>query len=194
MNLANFITMTRLILSLLCFYFAVQPSLFLKFIALALYLIAGTGDILDGYVARRFGLITPFGKIMDPIADKIQTLPPFLYYAATGMILPILVWIMILREVGVTLLRLKAMKRGVVLAAEKSGKIKTFFQHFFVVWTFCFLITIYSQSLTPHVESTLMHVTTGLFYIAFLMTIISGISFLRGNHTVIYGLWRSHKS
>lgn len=100
--------------------------------ALILFIIAALTDWADGYVARRFKMITDFGKLMDALADKVLMVGMFVILVAIPYWLPrwslFLVLIIIGREFLITGLRLVAASRGVVLAAENGGKIKTVFQ------------------------------------------------------------------
>lgn len=94
--------------------------------ALAAYIIACLSDFADGYVARHYNQITDFGKFMDPLADKMLVLATMCYLVEVGLMPGWLVAIVLLREFGVSGLRLLAVEQGIVIAAAWSGKIKTF--------------------------------------------------------------------
>lgn len=96
--------------------------------ATVLFVLASVTDFFDGYLARKYHLITSFGKIMDPIADKFLILSAFAMFAFEGMFLWWMFWVIAVREISVTLFRFWAMSKGKVLAAEKSGKLKTVLQ------------------------------------------------------------------
>ena len=97
-------------------------------IAYTIGIVAGFTDFLDGYLARRFDLITDFGKLMDPLADKIFTVSGFVILSARGIV-PAWVTILILtREFAVTGLRAMAANKGEVMAASGMGKFKTTLQ------------------------------------------------------------------
>lgn len=108
-----------------CFYL---PFEFNMYIAAAMFLIAYITDAVDGHIARKYGLITDFGKLMDPIADKLLSASAFIMLAATGYINPIAVIIILSREFFINGIRLVCADKGVVIAASKWGKLKTISQ------------------------------------------------------------------
>src|SRR3954464_8211748 len=97
-------------------------------IALALFVAAGISDFLDGQIARRRNLITNFGILMDPLADKIMVCSAFISFVGLNWIAAWMVVIVVARELAITGLRLLAASRNVVLAAEAFGKHKTISQ------------------------------------------------------------------
>lgn len=132
LNLPNLLSLSRV-----AFLFVIAGLLFLPVkgagvSALALFLVAAITDWADGYVARKYKLITDFGKLMDALADKVLMVGMFVVLLALPGFLPwwsvFLVLVIIGREFLITGLRLVAASRGVVLAAERGGKIKTVFQ------------------------------------------------------------------
>jgi len=128
MNLPNQLTVGRLVLSV---FFVASLSVAFPFnhtLALALFLVATLTDYLDGVIARRHGLITDFGKLMDPLADKILTAAAFICLLPAQALPGWVVIIIIAREFLITGLRLLAGAKGVILPAEKLGKHKTAWQ------------------------------------------------------------------
>lgn len=132
-NLPNAITISRLVLT---FVFVVALTLdvvpFWRVAALVLFVIAALSDWLDGYLARKMGLVTALGKLLDPLADKILVCAAYVYLTSLGLC-P--VWVtaaIIAREFLVTGLRQIAIESGTVIAADRLGKWKTAFQ-----LTFC---------------------------------------------------------
>ena len=128
MNLPNQLTVSRFILTII---FLV--ALFTEFplnttVALLLFGVAGITDGLDGVIARRRKLITNFGKLMDPLADKILTCSAFIAFVGEGWIDAWMVVLIVARELAITGLRLLAASKNVVLAAEGWGKHKTISQ------------------------------------------------------------------
>lgn len=93
--------------------------------ALAVYIIACISDFVDGKIARKYNQITDFGKFMDPLADKMLVLAAMCYFVEVGLIPGWVVAVVLLREFGVSGLRLLAVEQGIVIAAAWSGKIKT---------------------------------------------------------------------
>ena len=128
MNLPNKLTVSRFALTalFLAVIFARFPGN--ETVALALFAAAGITDALDGRIARSRGLITNFGILMDPLADKILTCSAFIAFVELRQIEAWMVVIIVGRELAITGLRLLAASRNVVLAAEGFGKHKTISQ------------------------------------------------------------------
>ena len=100
----------------------------MKLIALILFLIAALTDLADGYYARKYGIITGFGKFMDPLADKILVSSALISFIALDYGSPLPVILIVGREFSITGLRLLAAYRGVVIPPTLGAKIKTFLQ------------------------------------------------------------------
>ncbi len=131
-NLPNSITLSRLILTALFVAGTAFASAAGHWIALVSFVIAAISDFLDGWLARKLGLVTAMGKLLDPLADKILVCSAFVYLSAQGYC-PVWVTVVILaREFLVTGLRQIAMEAGHVMAADRLGKWKTGLQ-----LTFC---------------------------------------------------------
>ncbi len=132
MNLPNAITLSRLGLTAVFVIAAGLPGEAAAATALAAFSVAAASDWLDGYLARRLGLVTPLGKLLDPLADKILVCSAFVVLSVAGHA-PVWVTALIIgREFLVTGLRQIAIEAGQVLAADRLGKWKTTFQ-----LTFC---------------------------------------------------------
>ena len=124
MNLANKITIARIVLTFVFIYIFPKGFIF-KVAGFFVFSLAAVSDLLDGWVAKHKNQITDFGKILDPIADKILVLSAFLIFLQMQLIDAWMVIVIISRELGITGLRLFALSKGKVLAAEKAGKHKT---------------------------------------------------------------------
>jgi CDP-diacylglycerol--glycerol-3-phosphate 3-phosphatidyltransferase len=145
-TLPNIITVARIALCPVIFWLAISPGAPARFGAFVLFVVAGLSDVWDGYLARRYDLITDIGKLLDPIADKlllVVTFVPFYMVSHRGTELDLMpwpfgqmpMWVMVVilgRELFITLFRQYAVRRGVVIAAGKSGKFKALFQSLFV--------------------------------------------------------------
>lgn len=148
LNLPNAITLGRIVLAALVAPLVLYESFGVRLAAFIIFLVAAFSDLWDGHLARSRNLITDFGKLMDPLADKLLlacTFVPF-YILSHGMepetpfpwfgepaVLPW--WILAIifgRELFITFFRGFAAKRGVVLAAGKAGKLKAVFQNIFI--------------------------------------------------------------
>ena len=119
---ASKITMLRMILIPV---FLIFLYLGMRYWALAVFIIASASDAVDGYIARHYNQVTNFGKFMDPLADKVLVITAMCYYIEDHQMAAWVVAIVIFREFAVSGLRLIAVEQGRVIAAAKSGKIKT---------------------------------------------------------------------
>jgi CDP-diacylglycerol--glycerol-3-phosphate 3-phosphatidyltransferase len=127
-NLPNAITFSRLVLTVAFVIVVSWKSATHYGIGLALFSIAAASDFLDGWLARRMGLVTPLGKLMDPLVDKILVCSAFVFFTAKDLC-PVWITALIMgREFLVTGLRQVAVEAGEVLAADNLGKWKTGFQ------------------------------------------------------------------
>ncbi len=125
MNTANKLTMLRVILIpvfLLVLYLDFNGS---NYVAAIVFAVASLTDFVDGQIARRRGMVTDFGKFMDPLADKVLVIAALLWFAERGLMPAWAVLIVIVREFAVTALRLVASDKALVIAAGPSGKVKT---------------------------------------------------------------------
>jgi len=147
-NVPNAITFSRLVLTGIFVAGASFNSAIGHWIALVSFVIAAISDFLDGYLARRMNLVTPMGKLMDPLADKVLVCSAFVYLSTSPQVFcPVWVTVLILaREFLVTGLRQIAVEAGQVLAADRLGKWKTGMQ-----LTFCItcLVWFAVQPLNP---------------------------------------------
>ncbi len=127
-NLPNAITFSRLIMTAAFVVAVSQRNLTGYGAGLVLFIVAAASDWLDGYLARKMGLVTPLGKLMDPLADKILVSAAFVFFTEQKLC-PVWVTALIIgREFLVTGLRQIAIESGHVLAADRLGKWKTTFQ------------------------------------------------------------------
>ncbi|MFO7563354.1 MAG: CDP-diacylglycerol--glycerol-3-phosphate 3-phosphatidyltransferase [Enhygromyxa sp.] len=137
LNLPNLITLGRIFMIPPILMLIDKTDPFKGFLAMALFLIAGALDLLDGWLARRRGLETFFGKFADPLADKILVMALLVFLAAEGRMPPWLVVVLLGREFYISGLRTLAINEGVEIAAGAGGKAKTSFQ---VIGIACVLI------------------------------------------------------
>jgi len=128
MNLPNKLTFARFLLTVAFLGVMFSQARFHQTIALVLFIGGGISDFLDGHLARRHKLITNFGILMDPLADKIMVCSAFIAFVGVGWMPAWMVVIVVARELAITGLRLLAASKQVVLAAEGYGKHKTISQ------------------------------------------------------------------
>jgi CDP-diacylglycerol--glycerol-3-phosphate 3-phosphatidyltransferase len=194
MNLPNKLTVARLLLTGVFVAALSVDAPYARTAALLLFSIAAITDFLDGYLARKHNLITDFGKLMDPLADKVLMASGFVMLCSqesTRTLFPAWVVIAILtREFMVTGLRLVAAAEGKVLAAEKLGKHKTIWQIITVIY---FLLYLASED--PGLQwlallfkiNILSPATLGLALIAItlILTVWSGLGYLWKNRSLL---------
>lgn len=188
-NLPNRITITRILLM------PVFIALFLvsfpgsKFVALGIFLIAAISDALDGYIARKYSLVTDLGKFLDPIADKLlATTGLIMLITGANPIIPmpygiIVMFVMILRDYEVTGLRQIGQLKGRIIAADKVAKIKANFLYFTLVYG---LLISALREIT--INADFMKYFTLVFYffvgITTCLIALSGIVYLANNISV----------
>ena len=128
MNLPNKLTISRFVLTIAFLAVMFSKVRGHETIALALFIAGGVTDFLDGQIARRHKLITNFGILMDPLADKILVCSAFIAFVGLNWVPAWMVVVVVARELAITGLRLLAASKNVVLAAEGYGKHKTISQ------------------------------------------------------------------
>lgn len=174
MNLPNKLTIVRVILIIpFCFFlmtdYVGEAS---NWIALGIFIVASLTDLLDGYIARKYELVTNFGKFMDPLADKLLVSAAMIALIELSRISSWVVIIIISREFIISGFRLIASDNGRVLAASYIGKFKTTFQMLMV----CLMIA--------NIEQIAL-VTQITMWIAIVLTIISLIDYVWKNKDVM---------
>lgn len=128
MNLPNQLSVFRIVLVPVIIVLLEIPNEFTRFLALIIFIIASFTDFLDGYIARKFNMVTKLGQLIDPLADKILTLAVFVELTALGEIPAWVVILILSRELTISIFRAIAASSGVVIAAGWTGKLKTVFQ------------------------------------------------------------------
>ena len=135
MNLPNKLTTFRVILIPFFVFFMLAPNMtgINHYIAAAIFIVASLTDLLDGKIARKYNLVTNFGKFMDPLADKLLVCSAMICLIQTGQLAAWIVVVIIAREFIISGFRLIASDNGVVIAASYWGKFKTTFQMLMVI-------------------------------------------------------------
>ncbi len=189
MNLPNKLTISRILLTFVYMFFLFKSGILSKYIALFIFIIASLTDLYDGRIARKKNLITNFGKIMDPIADKVLILASFLAFVELKIVPAWMVAIIIWRELTITSLRLFAASRSIILAAEREGKHKTVSQFIAIISILVYLIlrdTFLKFGLwNISSERILSIIIYSSMVIVMVLTIYSGINFFWKNRKVI---------
>ncbi len=182
MNLPNILTLSRIAFAGIMVGLLNQNALWANIAAVIVFAVASITDFYDGYLAKRMGLVSDFGKIMDPIADKVLILAVFAVMANIGMVQWWMVIVIALREVIVTASRLDAMRKGQVLAAEKAGKIKTVVQIVAISLILLYLVaeqSSISASWFYAYQKLWQGVINALMLASVLITVVSGASYFR---------------
>ena len=139
LNLPNQLTVFRMLMVpifIACFYLHPLISWW-NWLAAAVFFIADITDVIDGYIARKHGLVTNFGKLMDPMADKILSGAAMIMLTAFGMLSPIATILTISREFVISGFRMVYAQKNVIIAAGKLGKLKTMTQFIGVTLMLC---------------------------------------------------------
>lgn len=181
MNLPNKLTMFRVILIpffLVAFMVPGIPAG--KWIAVSIFAIASLTDLLDGKIARKYNLVTDFGKFMDPLADKLLVCSAMIALIELGRIPAWVVIVIIAREFIISGFRLVASDNGVVIAASYWGKIKTTVQMIMVIVLIVNLRENFSAA-----EMWIGICEQVLIYASLLLTVISLIDYLVKNRSVL---------
>lgn len=175
MNLPNKLTVLRIILT--PFYLAAMLIEFPYhyFVAVAIFVIASLTDMLDGKIARKRNMITNFGKLCDPLADKMLTTAALLAFMDLGLCNIWIVMVILTREFLVTSFRLVASSQGVVIAAGIWGKLKTVSQMVFSILIMLAVPFVEMFVLNFEVFSLVSNVLLGITAI---LTVVSGIKYI----------------
>ena len=176
MNLPNKLTILRVILVPVFLMFQLLNPIpgYSKWFALGIFIIASLTDLLDGKIARKYNLVTNFGKFMDPLADKLLVCSALICFAYQGTLSPWVVILIIAREFIISGFRLIAADNGVVIAASYWGKFKTAFQ---ILMT-CLLIADFAA--TP-----LVILTQISKWVALVLTVVSLVDYVIKNYKVL---------
>lgn len=173
MNLPNKLTMFRVVLiPFFVVFMLVNITTVDKWIALAIFIIASLTDLLDGKIARKYNLVTNFGKFMDPLADKLLVCSALICLVALNKIPAWIVIIIIAREFIISGFRLIASDNGVVIAASYWGKFKTTFQMVMI----CLMIADISA---------INLLTEIVMWVALILTVVSLVDYLVKNKDVM---------
>lgn len=189
MNLPNKLTLLRMIMVpfFVAFMLLSDTTESFKWIALVLFIVASLTDMLDGKIARKYNLVTNFGKFMDPLADKLLVCSALIGLTELGMIPAWMTIIIIAREFIISGFRLIAAEQGIVIAAGMWGKLKTVCQMVMI----CVMLVVVNTSgfmtngATNTVYTVILTVGNVLLWISVVLTIISLIDYLMNNKDVM---------
>ena len=167
-NLPNTITLLRISVVPFLFFLLASPGEFWSMIIAILFVIASVTDFLDGYIARKYQMITTMGKFLDPIADKIIVNTAMILMIPIGRIPAWIVAVTIVRDLIVDVIRSIASSEGIYIQASILGKQKTLAQ---IIAVTALMIHFSIFGIDAHIVGTV------ILYIAFFLTIYSGIDY-----------------
>jgi len=176
MNLPNKITIFRIFMIPLFLVFMLIPGIaYGQYIAAGIFLIAALSDLLDGYIARKHNLITNFGKFMDPLADKLLVSSALICFVELKLLPAWIVIIIIAREFIISGFRLIASDKGIVIAADFWGKLKTTVQ-----MVLCIMLIInFDNTFINILEKITVYLTVALTVISLVDCMVKNKSVLK---------------
>lgn len=158
-------------ISTLTYEFGYQIDVF-RLLSALIFTMASITDFFDGYIARKYNLITNFGKLLDPLADKILVLSSLILLSANGEINIVWIIIVAVREISISAIRLVCLEQGVVVAASMFGKYKTATQMIFII------LMLFNIHTINNITFLLTYI---LFVISELLVIVSFIDYILKN-------------
>lgn len=192
-NLPNSITVCRLALTAIFVGGTVMESTFGHWLAMVAFVIAAISDWFDGYFARKYGMVTPLGKLLDPVADKVLVCSAFVYLSARGFC-PVWITVLIVaREFLITGLRQIAVEAGQVLAADRLGKWKTGLQLTYCITCLVWFAVDASKSgnwflrLLHFLSDPTSWLTPVSLWLALGLTLLSGWNYMWTNRKLLVG-------
>jgi CDP-diacylglycerol--glycerol-3-phosphate 3-phosphatidyltransferase len=193
MNLPNKLTVTRIILSPIFMVAFLVDNIYSRYVALFIFVVAALTDLYDGHLARKTGVITSFGKFMDPLADKLLTSTAFVAFLALGYVKSWIVLPIIAREFFITGLRAMAAYRGVVITSSILAKWKTASQMVVIVIILVFSNLQMTWSAlgrhhSPVPSEVALTVFNGLLLVSMILTLVTGIDYIVKNAALIKGM------
>ena len=192
MNLPNKLTLTRIVLVPVFMIFVSLTQVGTDSFRPVWYLVAGIvfaaasiTDFLDGHLARKWHMVTDFGKFADPLADKLLTTVAFIYMMRDGVCSPVVLCIILAREFAVSGLRMIAAgsKDGKVIAANMLGKVKTVLQMLTILFYYFSVSLLWGNAVVAAADCVL--ISYALCWLVAAATAISGIKYLWDNRSFI---------
>ena len=184
-NLPNAITVVRIVMAPVFFWLLLADAGAdgpMRWWAAAIFVVAISTDWVDGWLARRNGLVTDLGKILDPIADKLLTSGALVCLSILGELPWWITLVIIVREVGITVWRLVELRRGTVVPASSGGKLKTLTQ--------AIAISLFLTPLGTLVGDWIVWVNWTFMILALVLTVWSGLLYVRD----AFRLAREHRA
>lgn len=193
MTVPNQLTILRILLTPVFVALFISERLILKQVSVLVFAVAALTDWYDGWAARKMGKVTRWGVFLDPLADKVLTSAAFIAFAWLGLVEWWMVWVIVVRDISITLLRSFAELRGRTLHTNFSAKVKTFAQMVFIYAvllavvlkdTLHRLLPVFNTVLDPGVLYYSMLIIT-------LLTFVTGVQYIAENYKIIYSSFRA---
>jgi CDP-diacylglycerol--glycerol-3-phosphate 3-phosphatidyltransferase len=199
MSIPNSLTLFRILLTPVFLVLLISDSSLLKQIALVVYFVAALTDWYDGWVARRYGYVTRWGKFLDPLADKILSAAALFSFVYLRLVDAWMVWVIVLRDVVITAFRSYAEWKDQPVVTSKTAQAKTFGE-FVVIYYILILyvadnVPVLKKEFGPLIE-TLLHprVLFGMMLVVVLSTVGTGILYVFDNRRLLLDLYASSSS
>lgn len=186
MNAPNTLTIIRILLAPIYIVIFIQQTFWAYAVCMGLFLLSELTDYLDGKIARRYNQISVFGKIMDPFADSISRFSIFISFLSIGLAPVWLIVVFFYRDVLVAIVRVFAMREGVVVSARTSGKHKAWVQAVCIFAVLAILI-LQKKSVLPPAILLPFHIDliTAILGLAAIVTVWSGVDYWLGNYRIV---------
>ncbi len=186
MTLPNQLTILRIILTPVFVLLFLSEEIFLKQLSLFVYVIAALTDWYDGWVARKFGYVTRWGRFLDPLADKILTSSAFISLSVVGILQMWMVILVVVRDILITLLRSYSELKNKPVITTKGAKAKTFIQMVFIYYLlFGYVINLSFEGI--NLEASILHrdfVYWAMFFVM-ILTLWTGLAYIYDNWKII---------
>ncbi len=192
MTLPNQLTILRILLTPLFVVLFVSERLILKQASVVVFAVAALTDWYDGWVARKTGKVSRWGIFLDPLADKVLTSAAFVAFAWMGMVEVWMVWVIVIRDISITLLRSFAELNRHTLHTNFTAKVKTFTQMLFI---YAVLLAVVLKDSTPALSSVAGVVLDKnvMYYSMLVVTVLTfgtGLQYIIENFKAIYSSLR----
>jgi len=192
----NQLTVLRILLTPVFLVFLLSYNSILRQWSLAIFIFAAITDWYDGWLARRWGYVTRWGAFLDPLADKVLTSAALLAYSYLGLVSSWMVWIIVIRDAVITILRSYAEYKGKPVDTSKLAKTKTFIQYILIYY----LLILYVAQSVPSIEENFSGLIKTLLNYSFIysamviitiITLWTGIIYILDNWKTIRELYES---
>jgi len=189
LTIPNQLTILRILLTPLFIFFFVKETTINQFIATIVYLLASLTDWYDGWYARQFGVITRWGQFMDPLADKFLVSSALILFAWMEYVKWWMVWIIVSRDVTVTLIRIYAIQKGTPIVTSAIAKWKTFAQMAVILLILIFINWLNFYGSGSHTYQAQHFDMIGIsMLVVTLLTLVSAVLYFYENWKLIWGI------